>query len=88
MVLKSAEAVAFDGSLSLGLSKVFAEGDVTLMRNLVDSGCYYMGGNALERLREFMADDDEVDRNLRDGFVPWMVDKGYMVMLGVAPGFE
>ncbi|EER07281.1 translation initiation factor eif-2b gamma subunit, putative [Perkinsus marinus ATCC 50983] len=81
VVLKSAEAVAFDGSLSLGLSKVFAEGDVTLMRNLVDSGCYYMGGNALERLREFMADDDEVDRNLRDGFVPWMVDKGYMVLL-------
>ncbi|EER03350.1 sugar-1-phosphate guanyl transferase, putative [Perkinsus marinus ATCC 50983] len=81
VVLKSAEAVAFDGSLSLGLSKVFAEGDVTLVRNLVDTGCYYMGGNALERLREFMADEDEVDRNLRDGFVPWMVDKGYRVLL-------
>ncbi|KAF4660497.1 hypothetical protein FOZ61_003961 [Perkinsus olseni] len=81
LALKSAEDVAFDGSLSLRLSKIFAEGDVTLVRNLIDTGCYWMGRNVLARLKEFMADEDEVDRNLREGFVPWMADKGYKVLL-------
>ncbi|KAF4674132.1 hypothetical protein FOL47_009669 [Perkinsus chesapeaki] len=81
VALKSSEDVSFDGSLQLRLSSIFREGDVTLVRNLVDTGCYFMGPHILERLKAFMADEDEVDRNLRDGFVPWMVDKGYKVVL-------